>query len=297
MEQWLAKFARLRVDRARGDPAPHKPLLLLVALELAEQGQLPEDVLSLSPELAFRFLTFWNVVAHRRTQPPDVRLPFHYLQSDGFWSALDENNKSSPDKRLTRYAALNEEFVAFAKDPVLRDKARRILIEKYFQPAERVALYSLVGLHVTDEKDSIAETIDNAVYYARQQGREARFRLTVVAAYDYACALTNYRLTTIDAGSIVDAAHIHQFADSRNNDARNGLALSKNAHWLFDQGLWTIADDYTVIVAIGQFTEQSPDQKALRDYHGQKIRLPKDPVLWPNPIHLAWHRKNKFQDA
>jgi len=49
-----------------------KPLLLLVVLELAEQEQLPEDVLSLSPELAFRFLTFWNVVAHRRTQPPDV---------------------------------------------------------------------------------------------------------------------------------------------------------------------------------------------------------------------------------
>ena len=69
MDQWLAKFARLRVDRARGDPAPHKPLLLLVVLELAEQGQLPEDVLPLSPELAFRFFAFWNVVAHRRTQP------------------------------------------------------------------------------------------------------------------------------------------------------------------------------------------------------------------------------------
>ena len=171
------------------------------------------------------------------------------------------------------------------------------LIEKYFYSAERVALYSLVGLQVPDEKGGIAETVDSEIYYASQQGREARFRLTVVAAYNYACALTNYRLTTIDAGSIVDAAHIHQFADSRNNDVRNGLALSKNAHWLFDQGLWTIADDYTVVVAIGQFTEQSPDQKALRDYHGQKIRLPKNSALWPEPIHLAWHRSNKFQGA
>ena len=114
-----------------------------MVLELAEQGLLPADVLPLSPELAFRFFTFWNVVAHRRTQPPDIRLPFHYLKSDGFWAA----------------------------------------------------------------------------------------------------------------GSIVDAAHIHQFADSRNNDPQNGLALGKNAHWLFDQGLWTIADDYTVIVAVGQFVE------------------------------------------
>jgi len=77
------------------------------------------------------------------------------------------------------------------------------LIEKYFQTEERVALYSLIGLNVTGEEDSITETIDNAVYYASQQGREARFRLTVVAAYNYAGALTNYRLTTIDAGSIV----------------------------------------------------------------------------------------------
>lgn len=297
-EKWLAKVSRLRVDRARGDPAPHKPLLLLAVLELAEQGQLPKDVLPLSPELAFRFFEFWNVVAHRRNQPPDVRLPFHYLKSDGFWSALDENGKPSPDKRLTRYAALNEEFVAFAKDPALRDKARCILIEKYFQPAERLALYSLVGLPVPGEKDIVAETIADAVYYAKQQGREARFRLSVIPAYEYTCALTGYRLTTITAGSgIVDAAHIHQFADSRNNDPKNGLALSKNAHWLFDQGFWTVSDNYTVIVAIGQFAEQSPDQKPLRDYHGQKIRLPKDSALWPNPIHLAWHRKNKFLET
>src|SRR4051812_30832234 len=37
-EQWMAKLARLKVDKARGDPAPHKPLLLLIVLELAEQG-------------------------------------------------------------------------------------------------------------------------------------------------------------------------------------------------------------------------------------------------------------------
>jgi len=58
----------------------------------------------------------------------------------------------------------------------------------------------------------------------------------VVSAYNFTCALTAYRLTTITAGSIVDAAHIHEFRDSRNNDPRNGIALSKNAHWTFDQG-------------------------------------------------------------
>ena len=79
---------------------------------------------------------------------------------------------------------------------------------------------------------------------ARERGREARFRLTVVPAYNYTCALTGYRLTTVGSGSIVDAAHIHQFSDSRNNHPQNGIALCENAHWLFDQGLWSLTDDY-----------------------------------------------------
>jgi putative restriction endonuclease len=129
---------------------------------------------------------------------------------------------------------------------------------------------------------------------ARKQGRESRFRLEVVAAYQYTCALTGYRLTTISAGSIVDAAHIHQFADSRNNDPRNGLALSKNAHWLFDNGLWTLSDDYLVIVAVGRFAEDTRDQKPLLSYHGQRIQLPSNRALWPNPVHIAWHRRHRF---
>ena len=154
-EFWLAKLASLRVDRARGDPAPHKPLLLLIVLELAEQGLLPDDVLVLSPELAFRFFTSWHIVAHRRNQRPDIRLPFHHLQTDGFWTAHGESGELSPDRGLTRYAVLNPEFVAFTKDPISRDIGRRILVAKYFQPAERVALYTLVGLRIPSE-DEIA---------------------------------------------------------------------------------------------------------------------------------------------
>ena len=41
-KRWLAKLAKLRIDR-KGTPAPHKPLLLLVVIELAEQGLLPKD--------------------------------------------------------------------------------------------------------------------------------------------------------------------------------------------------------------------------------------------------------------
>ncbi len=101
-EDWLTRISKLRVYNAKGGPAPHKPLLLLVLLEIAEQGLLPEKTLHLTPDLSFRFDSYWGIVAHRRTQPPDVRLPFHHLESDGFWSALTETGtlrrtSASPD--------------------------------------------------------------------------------------------------------------------------------------------------------------------------------------------------------
>jgi hypothetical protein len=43
------------------------------------------------------------------------------------------------------------------------------------------------------------------------------------------------------------------------NDPRNGLALCKNAHGLFDNGLWMLTDYYRVLVAAGPFAEGGPD--------------------------------------
>ena len=98
---WLAKLGCLKIDRSKG-LAPHKPLLLLVVLELAEKGELPADVLPLSPALAFRFATFWMIVAHRRRQRPDVRLPFFHLKSDGVWQPLDGRGEPATDRRRDR---------------------------------------------------------------------------------------------------------------------------------------------------------------------------------------------------
>jgi putative restriction endonuclease len=296
-EGWLAKLANLKVDRARGDPAPHKPLLLLVVLELAELGLLPKDVLPLTPELAFRFCSYWSIVNSRRRQRPDVRYPFYHLGSDGIWSPLGENGTPTSERFKARYAAMPPDFVAFASDPISRDTARRILIAKYFPPHERLGLYELTGMPVPSDDEIARDATYKGPEDARKQGREARFRLRVVAAYNYTCALTGYRLTTITGGSIVDGAHIHQFADSRNNDPRNGLALTKNAHWLFDNGLWTLSDDYRVMVALETFAEAGPEQHLLAPYHGQRIQLPKDESLWPNPVHIAWHRNKKFRSV
>ena len=80
----------------------------------------------------------------------------------------------------------------------------------------------------------------------------------------------------------------------RRQDPCNGIALCKNAHWLFDNGLWTLSDEQQVLAAIGRFAEASPDQKSLAAYHRLKICLPSEPTLWPGPEYLDWHRRKKF---
>lgn len=193
-DKWLDKLSKLRVDRASGDPAPHKPLLLLVVLDLAEEGLLPPKMLPLTPELASRFLSYSSIVAKRRSQRPDVRYPFHHLGSDGVWTPLDGTFERSGDRKLTRFVELPSDFVCFVNDPVRRDRARHLLIAKYFRPSEQIALYELIGL----PRPSEIEIEENAAYKSAEDammvGREARFRIKILAAYDYTCALTGYRL-------------------------------------------------------------------------------------------------------
>lgn len=287
---WLNKLATLRIDRARGNSAPHKPLLLLVILEMIEKGEITQNDVILSPDLVFRFSVFWSIVAKRRNQSPDVRLPFHHLGSSGMWQPLMSDGKASPDKKLTKMIRFDHTFFDCLFDSTFRDKARRVLIETepYFLPEERAALYSMLKIKPTAH--GIRE-YEQQYKSSVQTGRDARFRIeVVVVAYKHTCALTGYRLTTLEMESIVDAAHIHAFADSRNNDPCNGLALSKNAHWQFDRGLWSLDDNYRVIVNKDKFIEDGEQGQRLSDFNGRKIFLPSESKYWPEHKYLEWHR-------
>lgn len=178
-EYWLHKLATLRIDRARGNPAPHKPLLMLVIMEMVERGEISTREIPLSPDLAFRFSVYWSVVAHRRKQSPQVRLPFHHLRTSGIWEALTADGEPSPDKKLTTMIRLDTSFFACLADDRFRNRACRVLIDTdpYFFPEERAALYSMLRIRpVTPEIREDEELYKRSV----QTGRDARFRIEVV---------------------------------------------------------------------------------------------------------------------
>jgi putative restriction endonuclease len=289
----LSRFTRLNTSNKATDPAPHKPLLLLALMDLIESGVITSNPIPRSAELTYQFMTYSRIVAHRRNAL-DIRLPFHHLSGDGVWVPLDANLQPSPDKKLTLFARCSDGVFTAFQDQSFRDQARRVLIARWFTPNEQLALAAILGIPET-ELGADATTVTLADHdKAVKEGRDVKFRLVVVAGYSFTCCLTRHRLTTISRGSLVDAAHIHQFADSRNNDPRNGLALSKNAHWMFDQGLWTIRDDLTVMVAHSHFSEENLHGRGLAMYEGHSLLLPSDLAVRPDPVYLSWHRRKKY---
>ena len=144
----------------------------------------------------------------------------------------------------------------------------------------------------TAEIAALREQADE--FKARQKkGRDSRFKSDVLGGYYFTCALTGYRLDT-EQSSIVQAAHIHQHAVSGNNDPRNGLALTPDAHWMFDQGLWTAipkGDHYLIKIATARFTENSPYGRTLTAFDGKPLHFHDHARLRPDQMHFEWHRK------
>src|SRR5438105_4497983 len=101
---WMKRLAKLHPYNAKHGTAPHKPLLLLVVMDLAESGELSKEVLELTPRLAFKFSTYASVVAHRRTQPVIVQYPFYHLSTNGFWTALDGQMNHTKEPERARFA-------------------------------------------------------------------------------------------------------------------------------------------------------------------------------------------------
>lgn len=121
--------------------------------------------------------------------------------------------------------------------------------------------------------------------------RDVAFRRRVREAYDYRCAISGLRLRNGGGRPEVQAAHIRPVELAGSDSVRNGIALSGTLHWMFDRGLLSIADDWTVLVSRNKVPSEVVDRLIVAD---RKLRLPKDQQDWPHPENLRWHRENIF---
>ncbi len=131
-----------------------------------------------------------------------------------------------------------------------------------------------------------------AIYQVSAQKRDKAFADVVLEQYDFSCAVTGMRY---HAEHIVEAqaAHIIAKTKSGSDDPRNGIALSHTAHWAFDKGMFTISDQYEVVVH-PKARLASVNRFPILDLHGQPINRPADEAFWPHKNALAIHKQEVF---
>lgn len=140
---------------------------------------------------------------------------------------------------------------------------------------------------------TLFEQPDRAIYQVSKEKRDVAFSKVVLDEYGYTCAVTGQKYRSkhhVEA----QAAHVVPKKVHGSDDPRNGLALSHTLHWAFDVGLFTISDQYEVLVH-----PKAPmaNGKAfpLLGMDKRQLILPEDEEFWPHPDALEWHRKEVFE--
>lgn len=122
--------------------------------------------------------------------------------------------------------------------------------------------------------------------------RDRVFRSLVLNAYDQRCAITGLKLINGGGRAEVEAAHIRPVEANGPDSLRNGIALSGTAHWMFDRGMISLADDLTILVS-RQVNDQE-EVRAMVNRSGLAI-VPERAAQRPHPQFLKWHRDNCFK--
>lgn len=122
--------------------------------------------------------------------------------------------------------------------------------------------------------------------------RDRIFRSVVLRAYDARCAVTSLKLINGRGRAEVDAAHIRPVEANGPDIVSNGLALSGTAHWMFDRGLISIAEDHEILIS--RYVNDTAGVRAMINKTG-RILAPARTADQPHPHFLKWHRENCFK--
>lgn len=274
--------------------APHKPFLLLSVMDGVEQGWITKNQIELRQSLIETFFTYWNAIMGE-DKPTTIALPFYHMQSESFWYLKykkDKNEyKTSPSlgglKDRVLYALIDKELFENMADPEASEAIRSLLAGSYFSQKAQSKLYKIHTFNYqaydySKQLEAFAaepfrkdHTKEEGVKYrtTQTQIRDAGFSKTVRSAYNYTCAVCRSKVITQGGSTLVDGAHIIPRSQSNNDDPRNGLALCKSHHWMFDEYMLSVTPDYTIQLS-RWLKEENNEVRNLWDLNRKSILLP-----------------------
>jgi putative restriction endonuclease len=315
LQRYQDRFARLIVNSPCGRASPHKPCMLLAVLDLAMAGGLRQNLVCYAPPLLERYRSYFDAV-RREGDHPNPYFPFFHLKgalrggTPSFWhlvplpgretalAALSTARSDGDILSNLRGVRLDADLHTLLQVPeaalALSDALAARWFDRGLQELGRIAARSHAASRyerdIRDGQPLRAGEEPPAAYV-----RKPAFRRVVIELYDYRCAATGQRVLLDGGEAMVEAAHIHPFAASGDDDPRNGLALTPDMHWAMDRNLIAPGPDLNWHVS-RLLDDRVPDLQRLVTLQGRPLLLPSQRHLWPREDALAW-RQERLRDA
>jgi len=280
--------------------------MLLAVIELVESGLLPENRIYYTQQLLERFRAYFEVVQ----EPGDSYspyLPFFHLKREQFWHLKPTPNRQDVLKTLRTvhgpsdindnilYATLDDDLFILLQSKNNRAILRQGLINTWFLRSREVMKTVAIEQRKINNYQSFLQKkaehkeVHEQVRYNKKI-RDTAFSRIVREAYDYRCAASGLRVILPDGAVLVEAAHLIPYADSQDDDPRNGIALAPNYHWALDRHIIAPGPDLKWHIS-PILDRRNRDYQELIDIDNQSIMLPHNRKYYPRMDALKWRMK------
>jgi putative restriction endonuclease len=283
----LEKIQKLNIWTSGDQRAPHKPLLLLIALSRIANGEgrlVPFSEIEKTLEDLLR-----DFGPSRKSYHPEY--PFWWLQNDGIWEVPGGEKlpkrkmKNNPTKStLLKYEAkagfTPEAYEQLKADRKLLVQVALDLLDAHFPSSIHKDILDRIGLDLADPN--------------LRKKRDPRFRFDVIQAYEHRCAVCGYDAKIGNSDLGLEAAHIKWVQASGPDNVNNGLALCALHHKAFDLGAWGLSDELKIILSADIHGREHTNHWFFA-FNNQPLRKPHSSMLVPAIEYLKWHRKEVFR--
>jgi putative restriction endonuclease len=233
------------------------------------------------------------------------------MKSEPFWE-LQYNEGMSPYKnspslgglmKRVDFAQIDDNLFSMMRDDEGKQIVTETILETYFAEELHDQILNIHQINIgayryAEQLELLAaepfekyhtENDDEDFYsWQKTQQRRQGFGLKVRKNYKNKCAICRARVKTPNGASLVEGAHIIPWNESKNDDPRNGLALCKTHHWMFDSYLLTVQPDYRIKLS-SWLKEEGERIEHTLNWDREEIFLPGDLRYWPNKEALEDH--------
>lgn len=302
--EFLQKLGQVKFWRRRGQRAPHKPLLVLLALGRVALGKerlarYEQDIERPLMDLLERF------GPPRKTAHPEH--PFWRLRNDDLWEV--PGGESLPDtssgdllksgliKNAARGGFPEPIYDLLISDSGLVQQAAQALLYEHFPYSLHDDIRTAVGFPAEFLVQDPPGLYGPVTSRPPARRRNQTFRHDVLNAYERRCAVCGFDLRLEDEPLGLEAAHIKWHSAGGPNKVPNGLALCSIHHKALDRGaigLTPAARGFTVLIS-AKVHDESEATRWFWDCHGAPLRPPRSGGFKPKAEFVKWHSREVFR--